>query len=356
MALKMLVRIGAIAALTWAGGLAAAAEPVTLRVIGPANNGTSWKMFYRPFFEETLPAMSEGKINVELTSLTDMGIKGPEVFRLVRLGVTDIATTVAGYTSGEVAELDGYDLTGAVQDIDTLQNVVDAYTPAITKIMDERVGVTVLGLYPSVPQGLWCAAPISGLEDIKGKKVRVFSATQADLITAIGGTPVTLAFAEVVPALQRKVIECAVTGTLSGNISKWPEVTTHLYPINMGWSLYLVVANTTNWNALSEENRNFILDKLHSEMIADAWQLARDGDQQGIWCSTGDSRCTYGEAEFVTPYDLELVPVTDEDKAQIRELVRTVQLPKFAERCGTECVQEWNATVGEVLGIQASAE
>ena len=112
--------------------------------------------------------------------------------------------------------------------------MTDAYTPVINDIMSNRIGVVMISLWPTVQQSVWCAVPIKGMADLKGKKIRVFAKTQADFLKAVGASPVTMAFSEVVPALQRKVVDCAVTGTLSGNIAKWPEVATHLYPINVG--------------------------------------------------------------------------------------------------------------------------
>jgi TRAP-type C4-dicarboxylate transport system substrate-binding protein len=264
-----------------------------------------------------------------------------------------MASTVTGYVAGEVPELDGYDLSGVIQDIGTLKKVVAAYTPVIDKIMRERVGVRMLAVWPTVQQSIWCAVPIGGLSDLKGKKVRVFAATQADFLRAIGATPVTMSFSEVVPALQRKVIDCAVTGTLSGNLAKWPEVATHLYPINVGWSLWIMTANERNWARIDPKAQKFIVAKLQDIMVKRAWKIAEEGTNQGIWCSTGDKRCTWGEKQKVTLYNLTLVPYTDADDAKLKSLVASVALPEFAKRCGKACVAEWNATVGKVVGLTA---
>jgi len=67
------------------------------------------------------------------------------------------------------------------------------------------------------------------VSDLKGRKVRVFNKTMSDFIQAVGGTTISMAFAEVVPALQRGVVDCAVTGTMSGFTAGWPEVTTHQF-------------------------------------------------------------------------------------------------------------------------------
>jgi TRAP-type C4-dicarboxylate transport system substrate-binding protein len=51
--------------------------------------------------------------------------------------------------------------------------------------------------------------------------VRVAGRSQSELVQALGGTPVTMAFGEVVPAMQNRTVDCGITGTLSGNLAKW---------------------------------------------------------------------------------------------------------------------------------------
>jgi len=348
---------GAIVAGSIATASAVSAQdlPATnFKVIGPWSNSTTWLLNIEPFWNEHMPEASNGKVTADLTSMTEMGLKGPEIFRLIKIGVADIGTTVTGYASGEVPELDGMDLSGVNLTIDDLRKSVEAFQPRMREIMMNRVGVRPLAIWPTVLQGIWCAVPISGIEDLKGKKVRVFATTQSDFMEAVGATPVTMAFSEVVPAMQRKVIECAVTGTLSGNLAKWPEVATHMYPLAMGWSLWMATANEKSWQAKPAAVREFT-QKQHKEVLeAKAWKIADEGSMEGLWCSTGDSRCTWGEEQKVTRYNRTHVPVTKEDSAKLAKMVQDVALPKFAERCGAECTKTWNETIGAALDLKAA--
>jgi TRAP-type transport system periplasmic protein len=346
----------ATAAMLSASPLQAQDLPEThLKIIGPHTQTLTWKASMQPFWDEELPEMSEGRITADLVSMTELGLKGPEVFRLIKLGVSDLGATGTGYASGEIPELDGFDLSGVIQDIGTLRQVVEAYSPVIDDIMRERAGVRMLAVWPTVQQSLWCTEPISGIDGLQGKKVRVFATTQADFMKAVGASTITMPPSEVPTALQRGVMDCAITGTLSGNQTKWPEVATHLYPINLGWSLWILTANEQSWSGLDEGVRDFIMDKLQNVMIERAWELAEAGTNQGVWCTVGDQRCAWGPKEGVTRYDIELVPYTEEDDERRRELVQEVALPEFARRCGPECTARWNETVGKVLGMTAEA-
>ena len=93
--------------------------------------------------------------------------------------------------------------------------------PYYDKLYREKFGAKVLGRLVLSRRRCSTAMPtIKSLADIKGKKVRTASRTQAELVEALGGTPVTMSFGEVVPAMQNKVVDCAITGTLSGNFGQ----------------------------------------------------------------------------------------------------------------------------------------
>jgi hypothetical protein len=47
-----------------------------------------------------------------------------------------------------------------------------------------------------------------------------------------------------------------------------------------------------------------------------------------------------------------LVPISDADKEKHAQMMQDVVLVEWAKRCGKECAAEWNATVGEVVGLE----
>ena len=47
------------------------------------------------------------------------------------------------------------------------------------------------------------------------------------------------------------------------------------------------------------------------------------------------------------------MPISDEDRATYRQIIENNVLPGWAGRCGAECAEEWNQTVGEAVGLTA---
>jgi len=327
---------------------------LSFKVIGPPGNSPGYNAVVKPFWDETLPRLTGGKIKGELSDVLTLGLSGAEVFRLNRQGVTDFVSGSGTYASGDLPIIDGTDLTGVSQDIGTFKKVVDAFLPRISAEMERRTGVKVIGAFPTVGQVVFCNAQVNTLDDLKGKKVRVSGATLADFMRGLGATPVTMGFSEVIPAMQRKTIDCAVTGTTTGNTSKLVEVSTHLVPLLTGWSLNLTTVNLQRWQSLPPATRDFIQARLNDKMDADAWLLADKTTDHGIWCSVGDPRCVpdQGPGVQLGRYSLTLAKFTPADDERRKSIVREYVLPGFKQRCGVECAAAWNDAVGPVVGLK----
>jgi TRAP-type C4-dicarboxylate transport system substrate-binding protein len=259
--------------------------------------------------------------------------------------VIDFSSGVITYMSGDTPAFEGFDLAGLSPDMATTRKLADVYRPVLGRIMEKDYGAKLLMLFPSPPQVFWCRVPITSSEDLKGKKVRVFNKSMADMVSGFGATSVTMPFGEVTPALQRGVIDCAMTGTLSGNTNKLHEVTTHMYPLYAGWAMHFHAASLDVWNRLDPAVRDFLAKEF--EWFNDhLWKVVGEEEQDGINCSIGKDPCKYGFKGRMT-----LVQVSAADLAKQKEIVANAILPDWAKRCGKECVDDWNATVGKTLNI-----
>lgn len=320
-----------------------------LKVVGSWGNLTMYKDYELPFWTKEIEQKSKGAVSAEITPFNEMGLKGAEIFRLMRLGVIDIGSTVLGYVAADDARNEAVDLAGLSPDVATARKVSDAYKPVLDKFYQERFGIKVLGIYPYSAQVLYCSSPIKSLADLKGKKVRTGNRTLAEFVEAFGGTGVTLAFSEVVPALQNKVVDCAITGTLSGNSAKWYEVADYMYALPLGWSHVMLAANIKTWAKLDPKVQSFLQTEI-SGLENRIWEAAAKETQQGYECNAGKADCTMGTKAKMT-----IVPVSDADKALLKKALSDTVLPKWAARCQGDCVATFNDSIGKVVGLTAKA-
>lgn len=297
-----------------------------------------------------MSALDAAGIAVSRSEYQAVGINLADGLRLLSTGAFDMATIQVGSVAKDDPFLEGIDLIGVSTNMDDLKLAVDAYREVFNARLEEKFGVTAAAIWPFGPQVFLCGAEMTSLADLEGLKVRSFTASMSTLLESLGATPVTLSFPEVYPALQRGVASCGVTSPTSSNTGKWPEVTTHLYPLSVSGSVQAHMVNLEWLNGLSEEDRA-AFDATMAEMEAALWGVAVETNGTAQSCSTGGD-CP--EGGIYTSYDMTLVPVTDEDRARVAEISATSVLPNWAATCEASfpgCTSIWNDTIGAVRGL-----
>lgn len=317
-----------------------------LTVVGGLSNLTAYTEGERPFWSETIPELSDGKITVDIKGYNELGLKGPEVLRLVQQGTIPIGSATLAYFATDNAINEAIDLAGLAPDIETAKKVTDAFLPAYEKRYDQN-NVKLLGMPTYPAQVLFCNNEFKGLKDLAGKKVRTSSRTQAEFVQAFGGSSVTIPFGEVVPALQNGVVDCAITGSLSGYSSKWYEVSTHLYTLPINWNQQMIVANKAYWNKLDPKVQDFISSNVKT-LVNNIWEAAATETQKGYDCNSGSEQC-----DEAIKGDMTLVEPTPEDKELLANIMKETVIPSWAKRCSDDCVADFNKLISPIIGIEA---
>jgi TRAP-type C4-dicarboxylate transport system substrate-binding protein len=329
-------------------GAAAQDLPKTqLKVIG-LNSPTPVSIYDElPFWRKTIPEASKGAITADVTPLDQMGIDDKTMLRLLKLGVMDIAAMDISKMAGDDPRFEACDLAGLTLDPDKARAACNAYRAVIDRQMQKNWNAKLLAFGGNTPQVFWCRDVVSGLDSFKGKKIRVFNNTMRDFLGGVGGTAVSMAFAEVVPALNNGVVDCGVTGSLSGNTAGWAEVTKSIYPMSLGWSINVLAINLDSWKRLDPKTQAFLLEqtKAYEDKM---WTTVKTTTGEADNCNTGKQPCTMGKLAKTT-----IVAVKPEEMATHKKLVEGAVLAGWAKRCGAECAKEWNETVGKVLDLKA---
>ena len=316
--------------------------PTKLNVVGGLSNLTAYQNAELPFWSQTIPELSDGKISVEIKGYNEMGLKGPEVLRLVSQGVIPIGSATLAYFATDNPINEAIDLAGLAPNIETARAVTDAFLPVYERHYDAN-NAKLLGISTYPAQVLFCKGSFTGLRDLQGKKVRTSSRTQAEFVQAFGGSSVTIPFGEVVPALQNGVVDCAITGSLSGYSAKWYEVSDHLYALPINWNQQLIVANKAFWNKLDPKVQSFLEDNVKT-LVNNIWDAAALETQQGYDCNTGTEACT-----LEPKGNMKLVEPTPEDRAVLQEVMDKTVIPAWAARCSSDCVESFNVLIAPVL-------
>lgn len=321
----------------------AAAE--NLSVVGSWSGLPLHKQYEAPFWSETLPGKAD--VTVELTTHNQMGLGLGDIYPLLGQGVYDVAMTVADYAVSDAPELEGLDVPMMAATADEARVMVDAARGMVDDIYANRFNAKVLAIAPYPPQVVFCNAEIAGLDDLKGLKVRASGRMTAKFLEALGAEGINVSFSEVPGALQKGVVDCAVTGAGSGYSAGWWEVSTHLLPIPLGgWDHVVTAMNMDKWNGLDGGTQEAIMASIKADFEDPAWASAQGALVNDIACLTGNGECPAGDARGMT-----LVEASEADIARASEILKAEVLPEWAERAGPEWTARWNDTVGKAVGV-----
>ena len=339
----------AVATGMMAGSAMAAELPVNqFKVVGTWGFLEHYKNNENPFWQEVVPKASGGRITAQSPSYTELGLSGYEPMRLLKLGVFDFVHGVTSYFSSDSAVIEGVDLAGIAQSVENLSKVTDVYQPILEKEFEKKFKAQLLMLYSFPSQMLFCNLPsLNSVADLKGKKIRTYSTTLGDFIEGMGASAVTIAFAEVVPALQKGVAHCGITGTMPAYNAKWWQVVTHVLKLRVGWGVSFLAANKKRWDGLDGATKDFMTTEIAALKVR-MWDSNSKADARGVACNTS------GPCDVGKPGGMKPIEPSAADEKERERILSEVVLKRWAKRCGQTCVDEWNGTVGRVLNMKAS--
>lgn len=300
-----------------------------------------------PALEETIPA--EGRVEFDVKSWDELGLQGPEVLRLASQGQVNIVDASYSIVAGDVPILEVADLPGLNPTIEQMREVSDATEEAFNEGL-ESMGLVRVMTNSNPMQVMYCSSPVSSVADISGKSVRVSGAAMGEMIESFGGQAVSLAGSETYSALERSTVDCAITGTGTGNALKWPEVSSYLYTLPISWSAGGYFANKEWWDGLAEDDQAYMSEKL-GELEDDYWAFIDELTQDGINCNTGQGECVFGE---VPDEPMTLSEPSADDLSQLADVLSEVLLPDWISRCGDECGEVYADVIEPISGITAS--
>jgi len=305
--------------------------PYKLRVVGGLAGLSQFTRWEEPFWTQELARLSGGKFSADIVPFDRAGIPAAEMLHLLKLGVVPFGTTLMSSLGAEYLQYTAPDLAGLNPDIASLKASLSAFRPYLEKALRDQHGVEVLAVYTYPAQVLFCKKPFAALADLAGRRVRVSSAGQADFVSAVGAVPVITVFAQLVASFQNGNVECAITGTMSGNTLGLHTMSSHLYAMPLTWGLAIFGANRAAWDATPPELRALLGREL-PKLEAAIWEESERDTVEGIACNTGKGECKSGRKGSMV-----LVPVNAQDERKRQEIFATHVLPRWLKRCGPRC-------------------
>lgn len=319
--------------------------PPTLKIVGGLAGVTQFTQLEAPFWSQELQRLSGGKYSASVVAFDQAGVPGSEMLRLMQLGVVPFATVLTSLLSGPFPQYSAPDLAGLNLDIAQLRTSVAAFRPYLEQALRNEHGVELLAIYIYPAQMVFCDKPLQRLADLRGRRVRVSSVSQADFVSALGAIPLHTIFAQIVPRFEAGGMDCALTGTLSGNDIGLQRFTTSLYQLPINWGMSIFGANRTAWLALPPDLRALLSVEL-PKLEARIWAESERDTAHGLDCLSGKALCAGSKQTSVR-----LVLASTEDQLRAEQVFAETVLPRWLQRCGPRCASIWNTTIGPARSI-----
>jgi len=165
-----------------------------------------------------------------------------------RFIVTNATALPFGFPNATVASL-------------TLWDLYKKYQP------QEFSKLKVLTMFASAPANIYAKVPVKNLDDLKGLQLRA-SGGVAQVLTALGATPVGMPQTETPEALQKGVVKGAASSLETLMDFKYAEMCKYVTFLNGPIYPFAVFMNMDKWNALPKDVQQ-VMDEL--------------GTQQAMW-------------------------------------------------------------------------
>lgn len=141
----------------------------------------------------------------------------------------------------------------------------------------KQADTTPIAFYSTSPYYLMCNKPVSGMDSIRGKRIKA-SPAWSGLADHFGATPVSLASSEIYEALSRGNIDCAFAS--SGFLKNYGLAEVVNYIVDMPMGTYpgagFLNMNTQRWHSLSDEQQQIFLDHAPEAIVNVAYGYAAD--------------------------------------------------------------------------------
>lgn len=143
---------------------------------------------------------------------------------------------------------------------------------AIEKILDEK-GLKLLFAVPWPPQGLYSKTEINSLNDIKGLKIRAYSAMLSRLVELMGGIPTTVQEPEIQQAFSTGIINAMVTSPSTGVSSQAWDYVKYYYDFQAWIPKNMVIMNKEFFTALPSTLQTQVL-KMAAQAEKRGWEMS----------------------------------------------------------------------------------
>ena len=284
---------------------------------------------YIKFYKEALEKASGGRIEVGIYPRSELG-PIPRMIDGLQLGTIEAYIGPADFYVGIDPRFGVYSTPMLFKDKDhATRTVFDPSLNEYALTLGEPKGISGLGIFGTGSSNYAAKTPLLTLADFSGKKLRVnATAMEREKMRRLGATAVPLPLNEVMPSLQRGVIDGTMSGTAIFVAFKMNDVVKTITVTNDTMLVSLAVVSKAWLDKLPPDLRKIVLDTgRQMQGKTHEWEKEFSKGLDKTWADLGGVMHKLPPAELKKMADL-LNSVGDDvtkDQPAVNEMLKRVR-------------------------------
>ena len=227
------------------------------------NGQLLWCKHQRTFFVPNVQERTNGQVTLNITSFPELGLAGTDTAKLLEEGTLGMTEIYGGYVGGEFPTLAVQYIWGLWPDHETHYQVLTNIAPDLDKVLKDELGAQVVmrNWIAGDDQFFFSDKKLETPEDFQDLKTRSHSSELSDWINHMGAAAQFMAFAEVYTALERGVIDAAVTGANPGLSQRFYEVADYMNGRLFSFNSTTNVMNGDLWDTIPADIQQIMLEE-----------------------------------------------------------------------------------------------
>lgn len=290
-------------------------------------------------FAADVAELTGGSLTIDVFHGGSLNLKDNDVARWLPRGAVEMGLVWANYLGRDVPALNAVMIQGSVGSpeelIAALPEIQEIYTEVLGELDIVPTGFMAL---PLLKASIFCREdPVRTLDDLRTKKLRVWSNDQVETFTKLGVSAQIVGQNDLYVALQTGVVDCAVYPALFAHTISLQEVTkyaSYLYPV--AGVPYVLGASKEAWDGLGDDERAAI-----TTAAARVWERTNEYSKAEENEAAARAKLAEQGIEFLDAF-------SDEDRAAFLEAASATWL-QMAEEAGGNA-PEYRQRILDVLG------
>ena len=285
------------AGLTVAGAGTPALAKSTIKIGSPTINEATheWMKVFKTRVEKRAP----DRFSVGVYPLSQLGTI-PRMIEGVQFGTIEMAVIPPDFMVGIDKRFGILSAPGVFDDL--MHGYRVTHDPEFRKAfwtLGEKKGVQMVGINCTTDFNIGSRAPIRKIADFKGKKIRVFaSAMEREMLSRLGATAAPMPLAEVLPAIQRGVIDGAKTGMVIFVALKYVNTAKYVTRTNESLVCTAEIASKIWLGKLSAGDRAIVIEESEkNDPEIQQFSLGFNENTYKVWQQQGGELIEFSPAE-----------------------------------------------------------